>query len=332
MKTDSLALELTDRCNLACAHCLRVVVPAHSGAARDMDVDLIRRLVLEAKELGIPHLAITGGESLLHPRFLDVVDAIADAGLTFHLMTNGHLLPTFAPTLLVPPRRRAALTELCISLDGATEQTHDRVRGTGSFRRAMAGIAVAHATRTPFSIVATINRANRAQIDQLGLLTHHLGAQRLILSHMLPSGRPTSGGLELDTAERLEVEEVVKRLIDAMRFPIKMGSGYYDPNPDYVCRAVAGATVYVDPDGQMTFCCELSSYLGENVPAIGTRRLDWVADLNRTSLRDAIALHEAAAARFRAARLADDAAGRLTEDDHFPCRYCIRHFGKVPRK
>jgi MoaA/NifB/PqqE/SkfB family radical SAM enzyme len=322
-----LGLELTDRCDLACAHCLRQVVPPRSWRARDLDFDLALRLCGEARALAVPHVALTGGEPMLHPGFSEIVDGLLAHGLTYHFLSNGLGLPERLPALLAVPARRAGLRDICVSLDGATESTHDRTRGTGTFRRTLAGIAVARAMGVPVSLLMTVTRVNRHEIDAMGLLAHHLGAAKLYFTHFMPNGRPgASADLDLTTAERHQVEAVIKRLIAALRLPIFMGEGYYASEVDHQCATVQGAILNVDPEGHLTFCCELSNYYGDERPPAD--RDDFIADLAVTPLAEAVTRYDIAIARFRAARLADERAGLRTEDDRFACRYCIRHFGK----
>ncbi|HJZ86048.1 MAG TPA: radical SAM protein [Polyangia bacterium] len=331
MDVGSVGFELTDRCDLACAHCLRAVVPPHAQRARDIELGLVERVVGEARKLGIPHVGLTGGEPTLHPHFLQVVDAIVGHGLSYNFVSNGLGLPELIPRWAARPERRQGLRDITVSLDGATEATHDGIRGRGTFRRTLAGIAVLRATGVPFNISMCITRTNRHQIDQMGLFAHHLGAQRLYLTHFLPNGRPhATQDLDLTTDERHQVEAVIKRLIDAMRFPIFVGEGYYTTETDHQCATVRLRTLNVDPSGHVTFCCELSNYYGEARPP--ETRSDWICDLARVSLEEAIALQRAAIARFRGERLEDEAAGRRGEDDKFACRYCVRHFGKPERE
>ena len=220
---------------------------------------------------------------------------------------------------------------MCVSLDGATEATHDRYRGRGSFKKTLAGIAVMRALKVPFSLLNTITRVNRHEIDQIGLFAHHLGAERLYFTHFLPNGRPhATEDLDLTTADRHTVDSMVERLIHAMRFPIIMGEGYYTPTVDHTCATVALKLVNVDPSGHLTFCCELSNYYGDERPP--ETRSDWVADLAKVSLAEAVARQEAAIARFRKERLDEEEAGLRNEDDRFACRYCVRHFGKPERE
>jgi MoaA/NifB/PqqE/SkfB family radical SAM enzyme len=324
---ECIGLELTDRCDLACAHCLRHVVPPRSPLANDIPLELAKRLVDEAHAAGIPHVGMTGGEPRLHPNFLELVDHIVDRGMTYHFLSNAQGLPQFLPEFLARPERRAKLRDVCVSIDGASERTHDAIRGTGTFKKAMAGLAVMRASGLPFTLLHTVTRLSKDEIDQMGLLAHHLGARRLIFCHFLPNGRPgATAELDLDTEERLEVEFVIKRLIHAMRFEIIMAEGYQTPTVDHMCATTELRTLNVDPRGHLTFCCELSNFNGdERAPE---SRPDFVRDMRHTTIAAAIEAQRDAVARFRAERLAEAAAGTFTEDDRFACRYCVRHYGK----
>jgi MoaA/NifB/PqqE/SkfB family radical SAM enzyme len=322
---ECLGLELTSRCDLACAHCLRAIVPPNSPRARDIPFDVAVRMVDEARAAGINHVGMTGGEPMIYPRFMELIDHIVDRGMTYHFLSNALGLPAFMPQFLARPERRIQLRDVCVSIDGATEATHDAIRGKGMFKRALAGLAVLKANGVPFTLLHTITRKSRHELDQLGMFAHHIGATRLFLSHFLPNGRhDATKDLDLDTRERHDVEFVVKRLIDAMRFPIAMAEGYYTPVVDHVCATVAGRSLNIDPNAHLTFCCELSNFNGDDRPP--EERPDFICDMRTTSVARAIELQAQAVAEFRARRLA--AQGAQTEDDRFACRYCVKHFGK----
>jgi MoaA/NifB/PqqE/SkfB family radical SAM enzyme len=330
MGVECLGLELTNRCDLQCGHCLRKVVAPNSPGAHDIPLELVKRLVSESKAAGVPHVGMTGGEPMLHPHFLEIIDHIVDEGLTYHFLSNGLGLPTFMPKFLARPERRAKLRDVCISLDGAREATHDAIRGKGMWKRTLAGVAVLRAFGVPFTFLHTITRVSHQELGQLALLSHRLGAKQLILAHFLPSGRPhATDELDLTTDERLAAEHEVKLLVDAMRFPVIMAEGYQVKEVDHECGTTAGRSLNVDPRGHLTFCCELSNFHGdERSPA---DRPDFIVDLREVSVAQAMSLMDARVARFRADRLALHAAGDFTDEDWFACRHCVKHFGK-PRE
>jgi MoaA/NifB/PqqE/SkfB family radical SAM enzyme len=327
MPVRSIGLELTDRCDLACSHCFRQVVPPNSARARDLDFQLLRKIVAEARPLGVEFIGLTGGEPMLHPRFLDILDTIVDGGLRYHFLSNGLGLPALVPQLFERPERRAGLRKVCVSLEGATEATHDRIRGKGSFRGALAGIAVLKAMGIPFTLLTTVNRINRHEIEPIGLLAHHLGAVQLYYTHFFPNGRPhATDDMDLTISERHEAEAIIRRLTGALRLSIGMGEGFHVPEVDYQCTTVRLTSLNVDASGHVTFCCELSSFNGDRRKR--REQSDFIADLSEVSVAEAVELQKNAIARFRAERLQTDRDGRHTEDDKFACRFCVRHFGK----
>src|SRR6185369_12043425 len=99
----------------------------------------------------------------------------------------------------------------------------------------------------------------------------------LIVSHFLPNGRPgASADLDLSAAERHDVEFVLKRFIDVLRFPVIMAEGYYTPVVDHVCATVDARALNIDPNGHLTFYCELSNFYGDDQAPEG--RLDFVVN------------------------------------------------------
>jgi len=122
-----LWLHITDRCNLACSHCLFCSGP---DAGRELSLAQLVQHLDEAVSQGCRTFALTGGEPLVHPGFIPLIDhilTIPDSRIA--ILSNGLLLET----RLQPgwPRERV---QLQISLDGKPEH-HDHLRGAGSFKR-----------------------------------------------------------------------------------------------------------------------------------------------------------------------------------------------------
>ena len=99
-----------------------------------------------------------------------------------------------------------------ISLDGASEQTHDALRGVpGSFRRAVQGMenCVAAGVRCGLRVTATSD--NAAEIPELLRLAREIGIQRFCLYWLVPSGR----GREAAATRQVGPAEV-RRILDLL--------------------------------------------------------------------------------------------------------------------
>jgi hypothetical protein len=122
----TLELDLTLSCNDKCPFCPHAF--AHQG--RYLDLDSIRRVLDDAARLGIRGLTITGGgEPLMHPQVLDILRLIRAYPFSAGIITNaGRVNAELADELV------ATFNWIRVSLDAATEESFQRVRG----RRGMA--------------------------------------------------------------------------------------------------------------------------------------------------------------------------------------------------
>lgn len=81
-RLDFLWLELTNRCNLRCAHCYTDSDPA-SGVRDRLGTGDYLRLMREARALGCRKLQFIGGEPQLHPDFQLLLEASKATGFAF---------------------------------------------------------------------------------------------------------------------------------------------------------------------------------------------------------------------------------------------------------
>jgi len=320
-----IGIELNNVCNLDCAHCFRSIY--RGGAENNQDLflplEVLEKILVEAKPLGYNHVAITGGEPPMHPRFGEALDIIAKHGFSYHFLTNAR---NFQKTLktISAPSRRPKLAGVSFSLDGATEATHDRIRGKGSYREVVTAIAMCQAAGIEPSIITTINKVNRHEIDQLALLGAHLKVRRQIFGHQNPTEHNMGNDLILPLTEWRAVERDVARVMTEFRHDISMAVGFYT---DYYlprCAPLMLEDLNIDYRGRLTLCCQLSNYRdgdenGEDV----------VGDLKRESLADALGKLMDLVNRVHHERLAMANDSRQKDKLHYPCLVCIDRFKKT---
>ena len=84
-------LMITGKCNLNCLHCFNAKDNAPLNT--ELSYEDVINILDQAREIGIQAFTITGGEPLVHPRFLDIVRAIYERDMfIFELNTNGLLI------------------------------------------------------------------------------------------------------------------------------------------------------------------------------------------------------------------------------------------------
>ena len=121
-----LVFESTSRCQLNCEIC--GATPAFCSRTRGlMAWDLFQHLVDQAVRLRPERVCLHAfGEPLLHPRIVDMVEALSRRGLAVEIVTNGNLLtPALARGL-----RRAGLFELGISHPNVSPENYQLCRGS----------------------------------------------------------------------------------------------------------------------------------------------------------------------------------------------------------
>ena len=110
-------LYVTDRCNLNCHYCAEYDNEARHPALADL-----KRWTRKARDLGCVHVGLQGGEPLLYPHIVEVVEHCRSLGLSVSMSTNGFLLePDLAEVL-----GRAGLGALQVSIDRASPTASTR--------------------------------------------------------------------------------------------------------------------------------------------------------------------------------------------------------------
>lgn len=183
-RIDELWFHLTDRCNLACRHCLFSSSPAqapHLSRAR------VEELADEAARAGCRLFALTGGEPLVHPE-IDAIVAHLLARPQAHvvMLTNGLELVPFLERLRPDPQ----YLHLQISLDGL-EQAHDRLRGRGTFQKVLATFAWLKANGYPWTISMCVTRDNVRDMPAMVDLAADVGAGNVHYMWYFVRGRGT---------------------------------------------------------------------------------------------------------------------------------------------
>jgi MoaA/NifB/PqqE/SkfB family radical SAM enzyme len=120
-------IEPTSRCTLACLTCLRGSHP-QCWQERDLDASILTALLDILPQSAVLHLQ-GWGEPLLYLQLPDCISQIRQAGMRISLTSNGTPVDGKMADTLVASR----LDSLTFSMAGATGDTQDALRGTGSF-------------------------------------------------------------------------------------------------------------------------------------------------------------------------------------------------------
>ena len=197
------------RCNLRCVHCYSQSYDrAYDG---ELNHDEGVALIDDLAGFGVPVLLFSGGEPLLRPDLMALVEHARGKGMRAVLSTNGTLLtPDVAARLA-----GAGLSYVGVSLDGLG-MTHDRFRGVpGAFDKALEGIRTCRAAGIKVGLRFTITRQNASEIGGIFDLIESEGIPRVCFYHLVYAGRGTS--LAADDMDRKQARAAVDLVMDRTR-------------------------------------------------------------------------------------------------------------------
>jgi mycofactocin radical SAM maturase len=177
-----LTWELTYACNLACLHCL-----SSSGRRdpRELSTAECKAVIDELERMQVFYVNIGGGEPTVRSDFWELVDYATAHKVGVKFSTNGVKIDAAVAARLAA----SDYVDVQISLDGATAEVNDAVRGEGSFDmavRALGHLRDAGFEDAKISVVCT--RHNVGQLDDFKALADSFGAT-LRLTRLRPSGR-----------------------------------------------------------------------------------------------------------------------------------------------
>jgi len=155
-------LYITEACQLRCEHCY---MGERLDRALKMPLPQIIDTLATWRRLGGSKLTILGGEPTLHPDYCAAIRAASKLGYEHVITTTNAQAPALRKFHQLAPEDFAYVQ---VSLDGGSADSHDAIRGAGTFDAAMATTAELTGRGFDTRIICTVNQANRS--DALRLL------------------------------------------------------------------------------------------------------------------------------------------------------------------
>ena len=181
-------VEPTTRCNLDCRICVRNV---WEETLEDMSAGTFERVLDGLRGLpDLPEVVVGGyGEPLAHPNIVDCLEAIKGLGVKITISTNGVLLDEERGRALID----LGVDGITVSLDGTDPETYADVRRGATLASVVENAETLQRLKgesgTPLPRLAiefVALKENEAQIAELPGVAQRLGANRVLVTHVLP--------------------------------------------------------------------------------------------------------------------------------------------------
>lgn len=164
---NQMQLLLTERCNLRCTHC--AVPEEDSPANHELSTQEWSEFISTILEAGVRRIVLSGGEALLRRDCLAIAQHALKAGAeAVIIVSNGTVMRRSTYEPLAALQHEWPNLQLRVSIDGASAQAHDVIRGAGTFERTMSGLRrLREAGGRIDGIHTVLHRLNIDELDEL---------------------------------------------------------------------------------------------------------------------------------------------------------------------
>ncbi|MCZ0756141.1 radical SAM protein [Anoxybacillus sp. J5B_2022] len=257
-----LFIRILEACNAGCFMCdFR-----HSKDEYRLSKEEYYKILTRSFEEGIRFVRFTGGEPLKHELIIDFVSIATSMGIKSSIISNGYYLTEYAEQL-----KEAGLSQIIVSIDGATALSHNRFRQTPDlFERAIEGLKKCKELKIRTRVNTVAGPHNYEELIRIQELLTNIGVDQWELS-ALKLNRPLKYS-----------EDVRQRIISDIDYLYNVGPAqgllkpmgkvwcgqteeertrYFEkgipPTPDNVCNYVYYVRYYDAKNGYLFPCSML---------------------------------------------------------------------------
>ena len=277
MRYQPLALiaELTYRCPLRCVYCSN---PLEMKAVEsELATSDWKRVISEAKDLGIVQFHLTGGEPLLRPDLEEIIAAARASNLYTNLITSGLGLKEDRLDALI----KAGLDHVQLSFQDVDEKRANQISGVKSHALKLEIARLIRSRQVAFTVNIVVHRQNLSRIKEMIEMAESLKADKLEIAHVQYNGwafknlrhlLPTKAQLDESV---LTVDEARKRLKGKMRIDFVVPD-YYAEFPKACMGGWAQKMILMDPTGRAMPCHSAGILPNMVLPNVRDQALKWI--------------------------------------------------------
>lgn len=263
-----VTLELTNECNLRCKHCY-----AYAGERleNELTYEEIKRLLRALHDAGTMEIELSGGEPLLRPDLMKIINAAQSLDFEITLITNGILIKKETAKKLSD----FSIKHVQISLDGLKE-AHEYIRGKGTFESTVRAIKELRDEDIKVAVRTTATKKSLNDINGIVDLAVQLGVYRFGFFRFFPAGRGMAykEELMLNANEMLNLHRTIKNIYEDYGNKIEIiadpcgffeGEGFkkLSKKRNMLCPCPGGKTwCLIKSNGIVSSCDVITTYAG----------------------------------------------------------------------
>lgn len=228
----SIVIDVTNRCNLKCPGCWA----GNCSEQEDISIELLDRILEEAKELGVYIIAIAGGEPFIREDLMDFFARHDD--MLFIVYTNGTCITEEVAKRINEIGNVAPM----ISVEGFKEDTNKR-RGRGIYNRISKTMEWLKNYGVLFGFSAMATKENSEILGSDEFIDHYIekGCKFGWIFQYIPIGRCPDVSVMATPVQRIKLRKDVERLRETK--PIFIVDFWNDGH--YIGGCLAGGKHYL---------------------------------------------------------------------------------------
>ena len=185
--------DVTNECNLGCIHCYS------SEQQEELSTTEVTHILDKLASAGVEMVDFGGGEPLLRTDIFDILAHTKQLGFYTSISTNGILLDEHCARRL----KQLNVDHVCVSLDGARPETHDRIRNKkGTYEKAINGVKNCRSAGMTTQISTVVMKSNINELRDMFTLLESLHVDGWYIYDFVPAGRGKELHQEVLTPEQ----------------------------------------------------------------------------------------------------------------------------------
>lgn len=203
-------LEVTRQCNLRCVHCSA----SSKNRGKEMSLNTAKRILQEAKSMGLQKVGLTGGEPLLNrKRLMHIANfCINELNIPVHIHSNGTLISKKDAKWI-----KQIKAEISIAFYGSTALIHDTITGRkGSFSSTLSGLENLINEKANVCVYFVPMKQNLHSVKPLIKMVYDMGIKHIRILTLSPTGRAKAQFDNLELGKK-DVQKFNKELLDAKK-------------------------------------------------------------------------------------------------------------------
>ncbi len=243
------------KCNLNCRHCY---INTEQHGKDTLPLSTIEAwLGAFAEKSKTANVIFLGGEPTIHPDLSSAIKKAKNIGYnSITVDTNGYLFNDILSKITPDD-----VDYFSFSLDGATKNTNDMIRGERSYGKCIEGIGKAVSMGFSTSLIYTVSSANIHELEMMVPLLDELNIERFFIQVIGIRGKPAKidqEKLQVSRSEWLSIIPDVAEKVAKRGITVSYPKVFLSNEESFECAGLVAENYFIFPNGRVYRCpvCE----------------------------------------------------------------------------